>query len=292
MTMRVLLATDGSEDAQAATGWLAGCALPEDTAVRVLTVLTLPPAALDIPTVRDFQASLHRQGRALADGTCASLVGRVRTVEACVEEGDPREAIVRAAEEWPANLIVLGARGLSGMEHLLLGSVSLGVARHAPCPVLVVKGGARDHRRVLIAIDGSEPALAAARFVSRLPLGPEACVQLVGVAERPRFPSTAPAAATITLRAAIEDIVAERKTALGRALEAAAALFAPGGPRVERTVSVGHPADEIVRAAEDGGAGLVVVGARGLGAIKRMLLGSVSEVVLRNVRAAVLIVRD
>jgi len=292
MTMRVVLATDGSEDARAATAWLAGFSLPQDTAVRVMTVVSVTAAPLDVPTVRNFQAALHQEARAVADASCATLAKRFRTVEASVETGDPREAIVRVAEEWPADLIVMGARGLSGVEQLLIGSVSLGVARHAPCPVLVVKGGGGGGRRILLAIDGSEEALAAARFVSRLPLGLDACVQLVGVAERPRFPSAAPLAATPMLRAAIEDIVAERKATIAKALEQAAARFGPGGPRVERTVTVGHPAEEIVRAAEDSGADLVVVGARGLGALKRLLLGSVSEGVLRNARPAVLIVRD
>ena len=56
--------------------------------------------------------------------------------------GKGSQAILSAAEEWPADLVVLGARGLGAMAGFLLGSVSLGVARHARCSVLVVKGGA------------------------------------------------------------------------------------------------------------------------------------------------------
>lgn len=291
MTMRVLLATDGSDDAQAAAAWLAGFALPDDTTVRVMTVAAVAPSSLDIPTVRDFQASLHQEARAVVDGTCAALARRFRTVEAHVQEGDPREVLVRAAEEWPADLVVVGARGLSAVAGFVLGSVSLAVARHAPCPVLVVKNGARACRRILVAIDGSEPALAAAAFLARLPLDPGVGVTLVGVVERPRYPSAAPVAAASVLRAAIEEIVAERTAALGRALERAAAPFGERAARVERTVTVGYPPDEIVRAAAAAGADLVVVGARGLGALKRLLLGSVSEGVLRNAERSVLIVR-
>jgi nucleotide-binding universal stress UspA family protein len=289
--MRVLLATDGSTDAQAATAWLAGFALPVDTTVRVTTVVSVPPSALDVPTVRDFQAALRQEARAVADGTCATLAGRFRTVEAHVLQGDPREELVRAAEEWPADLIVMGARGLSAMAGFLLGSVSLAVARHAPCPVLVVKGGARPVRRALVAIDGSEFALAAAGFLARLPLDLDLTVHLLGVVERPRFPSAAPVAAAGILRAAIEEVVAERTAALGRSLEQAAAAFAAPAPRVERRVVVGYPADEIVRAAEAADADLVVMGARGLGALKRLLLGSVSDAVLQNAPRSVLIVR-
>ena len=289
--MRVLLATDGSDDAQAAAACLAGFALPEDTAVHVVTVAALTPSALDIPIVRDFKASLLQEAHAVANATCAGLAKRFRTVEALVLEGDPRDELVRAAEDWPADLVVVGARGLSGVAGWLLGSVSMAVARHAPCPVLVVKRGPRRCRRILVAVDGSEAALAAASFVARLPLDPGVGIQLVGVVERPRYPSAAPAAAAAALRGAIQQIVTERTAALGDALERAADEFGERAPRVERWLTVGHPSDEIVRAAHAADADLVVVGARGLGAVKRLLLGSVSEAVLRNAEHCVLVVR-
>jgi len=291
MTMRVLLATDGSTDAQAAAAALAEFPLPTDTTVRVMTVAGVTPGSLDIPTVRDFQASLRQEARAVADRTCARLAGRVRTVEAHVVEGDPREALVRAAEDWPADLVVVGARGLSVMAGLLLGSVSLAVARHAPCPVLVVKSRARRLRHILVAIDGSEPAQAAVKFVARLPLDPTLLVQVLGVVERPRFPSAAPVAVTGHLRAAVEQLLAERMTSLGLALEQAVDAFGPRAPSVERRIAVGDPTDQIVRAADTADTDLVVVGARGLGALKRLLLGSVSEAVLRSAERSVLIVR-
>ena len=69
MTMRVLLATDGSKDARTATTWLAGFPLPDDTHGRVGTVAALAPSPLDIAPVRDFQASLHHEARAVADSS-------------------------------------------------------------------------------------------------------------------------------------------------------------------------------------------------------------------------------
>src|SRR5262249_8787389 len=107
MTMRVLLATDGSSDAQSASAWRASFPLPAGTIVRAVPVATVAPSPLDIPTVRDFQAALHQEARAVADATGATLAAPERTVEARVLEGDPREELVRAAEEWPADLIVL-----------------------------------------------------------------------------------------------------------------------------------------------------------------------------------------
>jgi nucleotide-binding universal stress UspA family protein len=208
-----------------------------------------------------------------------------------VPEGDAREAILRAAAEWPADLVVLGARGLGAMAGFLLGSVSLGVARHARRNVLVVKGGADVTRGVLVAIDSSEHAAAAAAFVARLPLDPTVVVRLTGVVDSPRYPATTPGFASGIVRDAIAQIVKERSTALEQALAKAAAPFASVVKKIERHVLVGHPVDALIGAAAEWNVGLVVVGARGLGTLERMLLGSVSEAMLRHVDRSVLIVK-
>jgi len=59
-----------------------------------------------------------------------------------VAAGVPSTEIVKAAKDWPADLIVIGSHGRGGVRRVLLGSVAEGVMRHAPCPVLVV--GAND----------------------------------------------------------------------------------------------------------------------------------------------------
>jgi nucleotide-binding universal stress UspA family protein len=291
MTMRVLLATDGSEDARAATTWLSDLPLPPQTRVRVVTVLTLPPSPLDIAPVREFHARLRHEARANADDARAALRVRFPGTEIDVLDGDPRAVIVGAAEAWPADLVVTGGRGLGGVTGLLLGSVSLGVVRQAPCPVLVVKGGARPFGGALLALDGSEHAAAAAAWLARLPLPATTLVRLLGVVERPRYPSTVPAMATAIVREAIDQIVSERRAALLPALERASGLFVDTVKAVEQRVVVGHPTDEIVRAAGESDVDLVVVGARGLGALERLLLGSVSEGVLHQVSRPVLVVR-
>jgi nucleotide-binding universal stress UspA family protein len=200
--------------------------------------------------------------------------------------------ILRAAEEWPADLVVLGARGLGAVAGFLLGSVSLGVARHVPCSVLVVKGPATTRPAgALVAIDASTNAAAAAAFLARLPLDPVFAVRLLGVVERPHYPVTTPSFATGMVRQAIDRMIDERRAALATALENAARSLAGVAKQVERQVVVGHPVDEIVATAARGDVGLVVVGARGLGALQRMWLGSVSEGVLRHADRPVLIVK-
>jgi nucleotide-binding universal stress UspA family protein len=289
--MRVLLATDGSGDARAATAWLTQFPVPAGSRVRIVSVVSTPASALDLPTVRDFVETLRQEARRAAEEAQGVLAGRFPDAEVQVVEGEARQAILRAAEEWPADLIVLGARGLGAVAGFLLGSVSLGVARHAHSSVLVVKGGASGLRGALVAVDGSEHARAAAAFLARLPLDPAFAVKLVGVVEVPPYPATTPGFASGMVRQAIKDIVKERRTALEQAQASAAALFDGVVKKVDRLVVTGNPVDALVGAATTPGVDLVVIGARGLGALKRFVLGSVSEGVLRHVDRPVLIVK-
>jgi nucleotide-binding universal stress UspA family protein len=74
----------------------------------------------------------------LADGKKKARAERVQ-VETLLKEGHPVEEILQTAKKGDFDLIVIGARGISRIRGILIGSVSDGVTRHAPCPVLVVK---------------------------------------------------------------------------------------------------------------------------------------------------------
>ena len=72
--MRVLLATDGSEDARTATAWLARFPLPDRAAAcGSSSAVSIPPSALDVPTVREFQASLREAARQTAEAARTAL---------------------------------------------------------------------------------------------------------------------------------------------------------------------------------------------------------------------------
>jgi nucleotide-binding universal stress UspA family protein len=89
-----------------------------------------------VEDMRQRQASTAEQiaGRAVDGLTPAGL-----TTETAVREGDPRSAIVDEAEEWEADLIVVGSHGRTGLSRWLLGSVAQAVVGHAPCSVEVVR---------------------------------------------------------------------------------------------------------------------------------------------------------
>jgi nucleotide-binding universal stress UspA family protein len=290
--MRILLATDGSKDARAAAVYLKDLPLPSSTTVRITVVVMLPEFVLDGPPIREFKRSVLEQARGLVDEARAALAPRGFAIETDVAVGDPRAEIVRIAGEWRADLIVLGARGLGPVKRLLLGSVSLAVARHAPCPVLVVKGRPRKLESVLVAMDGSEDSFQAVRFLKSLDLPRQTKVRLLSVVEPLRYPTTAPGAVRGQLIRMLKELEAERRGELDKVLERAAAGLDDKLTRVTRSTPAGNPADAILATADDYDTDLVVVGARGVGGMARLLLGSVSEKVLHHARCPVLIVKE
>jgi nucleotide-binding universal stress UspA family protein len=286
--MRVLVAIDGSPDASNAVDWVRHLPLPADAMFRVVSVLSVSACMPDLDA-----AAWHvvrRAAEGVVDDTRRRLGGP--PVENALLEGDPREAIPADARRWGADLIVLGARGLGAVKEFLLGSVSLGVARHAPCSVVVCKGSPRDVRTITIAYDGSLGASEAITFVTGLRLPHHTHLRLIGVAEAVRYPFHGPGILGQTMQAATAAVEAERKQALAAKLIPAVSRLWTRVATVDSTANVGTPASEILRYADVTETDLLVLGARGLGTMSRLLLGSVSETVLRHAHCPVLIVRE
>lgn len=288
--MRVLVATDGSDGARAAAAWLVRCLPTGGLAVTVVSVAEAPPPAAGGDTGQ-LGAAARSVAEQAAEHTRAALAARWPGADARVVQGDPRDELTRLARAERSDLLVVGARGVGAVRRLLLGSVSLAVARHAPCPVLVVKGRTATPGTVIAAVDGSAHALEAVRYLADLGLEGVARVIVLGVAEDVRWPRGSPVALSGQVRQAVRERRERRRSEVQQALERAAALLGERGLPVETTLADGRPAPRIAEAARARGAGLVVVGARGLGAVKRLVLGSVSEAVLADAPCPVLVVR-
>jgi nucleotide-binding universal stress UspA family protein len=150
--MRVLLAIDDSPCSQAAARAVAGQFRPEATEVRVVNVVEWPkdlPASLAFtpgpmaagPTM-ELEEEIGRRAEELVDVVVEQLRAAGFTATGAMREGDARHVILEYAEEWRPDVIVLGSHGRTGLDRLLLGSVSENVVRHAPCSVEVVRGAA------------------------------------------------------------------------------------------------------------------------------------------------------
>jgi len=142
--MKILLAIDDSPYSAAAVEEVAARSWPSGTTVRLLSAVDVTPivtepvfvAGLDIETMRNEIAGRYK---AVMSSAAASLQKKGITVEMVVRDGDPRSVIVDEANDWPADLIVVGSHGYSGVKRWLLGSVAQSVVSHAPCSVEVVR---------------------------------------------------------------------------------------------------------------------------------------------------------
>ena len=289
--MRVLLASDGSSGSRRATRWLGELAPTVDMKITVLTVATLTKPPSESQTMSELRESVIAKAHETAEAAATILSPRSTDVQTLVTEGDPRVEVVRAAEEMPTDMIALGARGLGRLKGFLIGSTSLAAARYAPCPVAIVRGRPRPVRHALIAVDGSDGARAALRFLSLFDLLRDARVSLLHVLQQPKVFGHRRSIASLPDQATGEEFSKQGADA-ERIVEDATAVLGTLKSPVERLLVGGDPARQIVSTARSRRVDLVVLGARGLRTIGRLLLGSVSETVLHHVSRPVVIVRE
>ena len=144
---KVLLATDGSKEAQLAATAAADLAKRTGSELHLVYVGHMPPGYYESPGWAldpDLRGRMAERVEEEARRRLDEQVQRVReaggeVVESHARLGRPDVEIVALAEELGARLIVLGSRGLGGIRSALMGSVSHSVVRHAHCPVLVVR---------------------------------------------------------------------------------------------------------------------------------------------------------
>ncbi len=144
---KILLATDGSEEAELASRTAAELAQSTSSELHLLYVGEAPnPYLLYVgeapnPYVEEVElAGDDRQARTVLDAEAEKVRAVGATVaQAHLSMGKAGHQIVALAEEIGAGLIVMGSKGRGGMRRALMGSVSESVVRHAHCPVLVVR---------------------------------------------------------------------------------------------------------------------------------------------------------
>lgn len=255
--------------------------IPEASRLHVLFPQFAQKAFSDLPehTSRVSEAVAERVSK---------ITGRGREAfDIRVDVGSPPAVIVALAEEVDAELVVVGA---TGDESSIgpLGSVALRVVQHAHSPVLLVRPGP-ERGPVLAATDLSDshfPAIDAGAFLSTA-LGEELTV--LHVAEPPPTPLPSPEAAGLGLAFAFgpEDAQLLQEAARDRLNSAMTRLEAHGQCLVEQ----GLPAVHVVSTARRLGVRLLVIGTEGRTGLRRMLLGSTAEQILRDAPCPVMVVR-
>src|SRR2546421_5961717 len=155
----IVLATDGSDAAQAATHEAIELASALEAPLVVVTAWQIPVTQfggygmMAIPDLDAVEQGLaERVNREAAEEAFAAGV----IVESVVERDFPAEVICRVARERDARLVVLGTHGWGPVRRMVFGSVSSGVLHHAPCPVLVAHAVARETETAGVARSGAK----------------------------------------------------------------------------------------------------------------------------------------
>lgn len=238
---------------------------------------------------------LHRQSVASAERLLTELE-RARSGElgartsTRVVSGSVPGALADHAAASGAQLIVMSTHGRTGFARWLMGSVSERLLRVAPCSALVVRGGVVGHapsiRRVLVAVDLSEHsrrALGAALAIARA-LG--AALEVLHAVALP-----IQADAGLSQPGLIERLRERGLAELDRFVDEVVAAEPPGTLGVERTLLSGAPTSAINEHVAARQPDLLVLGTHGYGGVKRLVLGSVAEVLARYSTVTTLVVR-
>ena len=280
--MKIVLAVDGSKYGRWATQWVTKAPFakkPRVNAVHVVDLAALrapfivQPAMIGYEPVIRYQAGqLKKRARRVEAETKKLLAPLKAKAVVRIEQGPAAPTILKHAGRGA--LVVLGQRGLGDLDRFFLGSVSTNVTLHAPCSVLVIKHQPRPIGRIVLAVDGSKASDRAVQFVLReLRPSKRQGIEVTVLHILPPFAYSQAAVAGLAL-------------AHRYARKLAAMRY-----RVKIMPRPGDPAEEIVKAAKSLKADLLVAGAKGLSAVGRFLLGSVSTKLVRHSPCSILIVR-
>ena len=189
---------------------------------------------------------------------------------------DPAEFILQLVKDEGYDLVVIGNRAEHQSERYSLGSVTEKVARHADCPVLIVKKKPKVEK-ILTAVDGSKHADKALEFAIQLAKNYSANLALLHVEEdkliRIGGPQVVDCVGTVG-----ECILKDASTKIK-------------GISFNKMLEYGSPAEIIIKVAKKANVDLIIIGSRGLSSVRRYLLGSVSDDISIHARSSVLIVR-
>ena len=307
--MKLLVAYDGSEWADAALADLKNAGLGADTEVLVLSPadVILPPFGNDADAeapnylTKSLRVALESaqqkldEAKALAQRAAEQIKSAFPSwqVNHDAQADSPAWAILRIADEWKPDLMLLGARGHSVFGgRLILGSISQRVLYEARCSVRIARTPARNVGgpvRILIGVDHSGDSNAAVEAVCN---------------------RSWPEGSEVGLLAVVDTVMALNSAADGQSVvkwievseeknwDQVRELFAPAaqklrdaGLHVDVLVRRGSPADQILEEANTWGADCIFLGARGTRGIDRLLLGSVSSAVAARAHCSVEVVR-
>ncbi len=277
---RVLAATDGSEHGMNAVMTGASCSRHAGAKLDVVTVVEAVMMPLGIETAAVHDETYARDLRERVQGQLEEA--GATDSELHVRDGLAAPAITQLAEELDADLIIVGAHPRPAVARFLVGSTAERVLRLAHRPTLVAtEGRTGPMERILVSLDLSGQSQRV--LETAVTLAEQCGAELKALYVQDRM-------TPMLLEAALFDEKESRHHADKELKRAVAKVPMPSEVMMSREVREGHAGHEILHAADEWDADLIVMGSHGFGFFNRLLLGSISLYVLRHGHRATLVV--
>ena len=274
--MEILFATDGLPPATAAGELLRRLADPSRVNVTILFAQDVADEVLGDSVAQ----GLDEAERAMRGAGVATRVLR--------RKGDAVVSIEKALADQDFGLVALGAGNHRWLDRLAFGSVSTHMLHSAPVPVLLVHrtpDPAHERLHLLFGADGSPSAASAMDTLAAITEPNRIDLEVRTVVHTPELGFSAHPGAYVPTRY-IEDLLAAEKATAKRHLGETLGRARVMGFTAHGSIGIGWPANDLLSHAEEKEVDLIVVGARGLGTVARMTMGSVSAHVARHAPAA------
>jgi nucleotide-binding universal stress UspA family protein len=305
--MKILIAYDGSQGADDALNDLPRAGLPplaEALIVSVAEVFAPPTGPAETAGPVQVPPAVHKAwaeaAQAIAAARVLALQARARVqalfpgwqVLAEASADSPAWGVIKQADTWHPDLIVVGSHGRSVFGRLVLGSVSQTIVTEARCSVRVARRHDRAGAvpvRLVIGVDGSSNAKAAVDAMAARMWPPGSAVYVVAVLDTRLSTALAPTSSPLEEWSGASP--GETQTWVHHMVETLGQPLQAAGLAVSSDVKEGDPKRVLPDIAAQWEADCRVVGAQGLSRIQRFLLGSVSAAVATRAHCSVEIIR-
>ena len=297
--MRILIAYDGSDCAEAALDDLtrAGLPLRAEALVFAVVELWLPPPHPETYVL--MPDTSQQPGIEEAERHALRAIERLKenfpewTISAKFERGSPASEILNFAEDWHPDLIVVGSHGRSAVGRLVLGSVSQKVVTEARCSVRVARGKVDVEPaavRLIVGVDGGPGAKNAVTAVASRGWPKGSLAQVLAVHE-PLKPSIVGRLVPVVSKW-VDETNTKETSWIRTELDQASETLRATGLSVTSVLLEGDPRSALIETAREWDADSIFVGAMGhMGRARMFLLGSVSAAVTARAHCSVEVVR-
>jgi len=311
--MKILIAYDGSECADAALDDLTQAGLPESGEIQILSVAEVwlpppPPSSYEIVeeaenarSPADLQRDFSKHSAAAKEvlALAERAHDRVQTlfpnwkVSADSSCGSAAWELVAKADEWKPDLIMVGSHGRTALGRFVLGSVSQRVLTEARCSVRIARGRVDEPRspvRIIVGTDGSEASEEALKAVAARHWPPRSEIKVVMVDDplAPEFLGKV----IPPLGKVLEEDRQEERAWVEKISKRSLDILRNAGVKVTCAVREGDPKREVCKAAEEWNANCIFVGSAGFSnRLERFVLGSVSAAIAARAHCSVEVVR-